>query len=58
MLTSSDIDRRIINNDALFKNIFVIHQNFEIVPYDTKHYGTSIVYQDIMELLFASLSIE
>ena len=50
MLTSSDIDRRIINNDALFKNIFVIHQNFDIVPYDTKHYGTSIDYQDILEL--------
>lgn len=50
MLTSPEIEQRIINNDALFKNIFVIHQNFDILPCDTKHYGTSIDYQDILEL--------
>lgn len=50
MLTSSDIEKRLINNDALFNNIYVVHQNFDILPCDTKHFGTSIDYQDLLEL--------
>lgn len=50
MLTSSDIEKRIINNNALFNNILVIHQNFDIIPSDTKHYGASIDFQDLCEL--------
>ncbi len=49
-LTESDIDKRIINNDALFNNIHVIHQNFDIIPNENKHYGTSIDFQDLTEL--------
>lgn len=50
MLTSTDIDKRIINNDALFNNIYVVHQKFDIVPNSTEHFGTSIDYQDLSEL--------
>ena len=45
-----DIEKRLINNDSLFRNIHVVHQNFDIVPNDRKHYGASIDYQDISEL--------
>lgn len=50
MLNSSDIDKRIINNDALFNNIYVVQQKFDIIPNDTEHFGTSIDYQDLSEL--------
>lgn len=50
MLTCSEIEKRIINNDALFNNILVVHQNFDIIPSDTKHYGASIDFQDLCEL--------
>lgn len=50
VLTESDIERRIVNNDALFNNIHVVHQNFDILPNESKHYGTSIEYQDLTEL--------
>ena len=50
ILTEKDVERRLINNDALFNNIHIIHQNFDIVPGENKHYGTSIDYQDLTEL--------
>lgn len=50
VLTENDVERRIINNDALFNNIHVVHQNFDIIPSENKHYGTSIEYQDLTEL--------
>lgn len=50
MITDKDIQDRIINNDALFNNIFVVQQKFDIVPEDTEHIGTSIAYQDLTEL--------
>ena len=43
-MTSEGIKRRLINNDALFNNIFVIEQNFDIVPNTHPHYGASITY--------------
>jgi len=50
MITNKDIQDRIINNDALFNNIFVVQQKFDIVPVETEHIGTSIDYQDLTEL--------
>jgi Domain of unknown function (DUF1837). len=50
MLTSKDVEDRIINNDALFNNIFVVQQKFDIIPDDKEHIGTSIDYQDLYEL--------
>jgi hypothetical protein len=44
-MTSEGIKRRLINNDALFNNIFVIEQNFDIVPNTHPHYGASITYE-------------
>lgn len=49
-MTKEDIKTRLINNDALFKNIYVVEQQFDIVPEDRKHYGAAVSYQDIMEL--------
>lgn len=49
-MTMEDIKTRLINNDALFKNIYVVEQQFDIVPEDRKHYGAAVSYQDIMEL--------
>lgn len=45
-----DIVKRLMNNDALFRNIHVVHQKFDIIPNEKEHYGTSIEYQDIQEL--------
>ena len=50
MITDKDIQDRIINNDALFNNIFVVQQKFDIVPEDTDHIGTSIAYLDLTAL--------
>ena len=50
ILPEHDINNRIINNDALFNNIYVINQKFDILPNDKMHYGTSIDFQDISEL--------
>ena len=47
-MTKEDIKTRLINNDALFKNIYVVEQQFDIVPEDRKHYGAAVSYQDIM----------
>lgn len=50
MITSKEIEDRIINNDSLFNNIFVVQQKFDIIPDDVNHFGTSIDYQDLSEL--------
>ncbi|MBR2895812.1 MAG: hypothetical protein IKC03_09185, partial [Oscillospiraceae bacterium] len=50
IVSENDITKRLINNDSLFNNIFVYHQNFDIIPSDKPHYGASIAYQDICEL--------
>lgn len=49
-LEEKDILKRIIQNDALFRDIQVINQKFEIIPSDKEHYGVYIDYQDIQEL--------
>lgn len=48
-MTASDIKRRLINNSALFNDIYVIEQNFDIIP-DEAHFGAAITYQDMVEL--------
>ena len=49
IVSENDITKRLINNDSLFNNIFVHHQNFDIIPSDKPHYGASIAYQDSMD---------
>lgn len=50
MLTKADIGSKLINNDALFNNIYVIQQKFDIIPDKDTHIGASIAYQDMKEL--------
>ncbi|MCQ2470412.1 MAG: DUF1837 domain-containing protein [Clostridia bacterium] len=50
ILSEAEIEKRIINNNSLFNYIHVVHQNFDIIPSENKHYGTSIEYQDLSEL--------
>lgn len=50
MLTKSDIESKLINNDALFNNIHIIKQRFDIIPDKDTHIGANIAYQDIREL--------
>lgn len=50
MLTKADIESKLINNDALFNNIHIIQQNFDIIPNKDTHIGANIAYQDIREL--------
>ena len=49
-MTTEEIERRLIENDALFNNILVIEQKFDIIPKDKTHLGASITFQDIMPL--------
>lgn len=49
-VTLKDIKKRLINNEALFNNIYMIEQIFDIVPNDHPHFGAAISYQDLVEL--------
>lgn len=49
-MTSEDIKKKLIPNDALFNDIYVIEQTFDILPNDHSHFGAAISYQDISEL--------
>ena len=49
-MEEKDIIDRLIKNDTLFNDIYVISQRFDIVPGEKEHYGVSIDYQDIQEL--------
>lgn len=49
-MEEKDIIDRLIKNDTLFNDIYVINQKFDIVPSEKEHYGVSIDYQDIQEL--------
>ena len=49
-MTAEEIERRLIENDALFNNILVIEQDFDIIPRDKPHLGASITFQDIRPL--------
>ena len=44
------IKDHLINNDALFNNIYVIEQKFDIIPDTHNHFGACIDYQDLTEL--------
>lgn len=49
-IQEKDILKRLITSDALFNDIHIINQKFNILPDDKLHYGASIDYQDIQEL--------
>ena len=49
-MEEKDILRRLVKNDALFRKIHVVTQNYDILPNDKKHMGAYIEYQDIREL--------
>lgn len=49
-MTKDEINKRLITNEALFNNIYVIEQNFDIIPNNHAHFGAAITYQDIREL--------
>lgn len=49
-MTLEDIKKRLIDNEALFNNIYVVEQEFDILPNDHSHFGAAISYQDISEL--------
>ena len=44
------IKNHLIDNDALFNNVYVVEQKFDIIPDTNSHFGVSIDYQDIQEL--------
>lgn len=44
------IKNHLIDNNALFNNIYVFEQKFDIIPNTHTHFGVSIDYQDIQEL--------
>ncbi len=41
-MKEKDILKRLVKNDALFRNIHVITQNYEIIPNDKDHMGAYI----------------
>lgn len=49
-MTAEEIKKRLIDNTALFNNIYVIEQNFDILPDNHPHFGAAINYQDLQEL--------
>lgn len=49
-MTEEDITKRLIINDALFRNIYVFEQTFDIEPKNKPHIGAAIAYQDLQEL--------
>lgn len=49
-MTFEDIRKRLIDNDALFNNIYIVEQSFDILPNNHSHFGAAISYQDISEL--------
>ena len=48
-MDEKDILKRLITNDALFENIHVIQQEFNIIPESDEHIGAYIEYQDIQD---------
>lgn len=48
-MEEKEILKRIITNDALFNNIHVVQQRFEIVPSDKEHIGAFIEFQDLQD---------
>lgn len=48
-MDEKDILKRLITNEALFDNLHVIQQEFDIIPPNDKHIGAFIEYQDIQD---------
>lgn len=49
-MDEKEIIKRLINNDALFNNIHIIKQRFDIIPNDKDHIGAFIEFQDLQDL--------
>lgn len=49
-MEEKDVLKRLIKNDALFRNIHVVTQKYDILPDDKEHMGAYIEYQDLYEL--------
>lgn len=49
-MTKEDIVKRLIINDALFRNIYIFEQTFDIEPKNKPHVGAAIAFQDLQEL--------
>lgn len=50
MTAQDEIKTKLIQNDSLFSNIYVMNQYFDIKPSPKRHYGACIEYQDLLEL--------
>ena len=50
-LNETDITKRLLISNALFNDIHLVTQKFDILPDDKMHYGASIAYQDIQKKL-------
>ena len=50
LLKEKDILKRLVKNDALFRDIHVITQKYDIIPKDNEHIGVYIEFQDLGEL--------
>ena len=49
-MDEKDILKRLVKNDALFRNIHVVTQKYDILPKENKHMGAYIEFQDLNEL--------
>ena len=49
-LQEEDIKDKLMKNNSLFRDVYIVKQKFDILPDDKEHYGISIAYQDIQEL--------
>lgn len=49
-MEEKDVLRRLVKNDALFRNIHVITQKYDILPNNKEHMGAYIEFQDLNEL--------
>ena len=50
MLNDDKLKNMLTSNESLFDYIFVVNQEFDILPKNKKHYGVSIDYLDLKEL--------
>ena len=49
-LDEKEIARRLEENEALFRNVCIVSQRYDIIPKEKEHIGAYIEYQDLKEL--------
>ena len=49
-LDEKEIARRLEENAALFRNVCIVSQRYDIIPKEKEHMGAYIEYQDLKEL--------